>query len=584
MADCKEVNGFSGKRHHSVTEEPVTSILKSNEVFYDPENPDRVWDRDEEVLAALGYRPEFKREFGFFTSFSVSFAVLGLLPSFATTLYYGMGYAGTAGMTWGWLVAMIGIQSVALGMAEICSAMPTSGGLYYASAVLAPPGWGPLASWITGWSNWMGQITGAPSVNYGTASMMLAAASISNPDFVPSNYQVFLVATLLMIVHGFISSMPTSWVARFNATGSTFNMLALIVVIIIIPSTVKTTPKFSKSSDVWGTIYQGTAWPNGIAIIMSWVANIWTLSGYDAPFHLSEECSNANIASPRAIVMTSSVGGSFGWFLSLVVAYTVRDIEAVIGSDLGQPFAAYCIQVLPQKVALAVLSMTIIAGFSMGQGCMVAASRVTFAYGRDGVFPFSKVWAKVCARFHGERAVPDREQVNNKTQTPVNAVIGNCVAGILMLLLIFGGPLAIGALFSIGAIAQYTAFTIPIFIRIFLVGNRFRPGPWNLGRLSLPIGCIACAFVVLMLPVLCFPSVTGSDLNAQGMNWTCVVYGGPMFLAMVWWYLDARKWFKGPKVNLEHVMPGRGEQYGEIQAKELDGDSSSSTGSREKLP
>ena len=54
------------------------------------------------------------------------------------------------GMTWGWIVAGICIQCVALGMAEICSSMPTSGGLYYASAVLAPPGWGPLAAWITG--------------------------------------------------------------------------------------------------------------------------------------------------------------------------------------------------------------------------------------------------------------------------------------------------------------------------------------------------------------------------------------------------------------------------------------------------
>lgn len=88
------------------------------------------WNADEEVLAALGYKPEFKREFTLWTTFCVSFAVLGLLPSFATTLYYGMGYAGTAGMTWGWLVAMIGIQSVAASMAELCSSMPTSGGLY----------------------------------------------------------------------------------------------------------------------------------------------------------------------------------------------------------------------------------------------------------------------------------------------------------------------------------------------------------------------------------------------------------------------------------------------------------------------
>ncbi len=54
-------------------------------------------DHDEKVLLSLGYKQEFKREFSLWTSFCVSFAVLGLLPSFASTLYYGMGYAGTAG-------------------------------------------------------------------------------------------------------------------------------------------------------------------------------------------------------------------------------------------------------------------------------------------------------------------------------------------------------------------------------------------------------------------------------------------------------------------------------------------------------
>ena len=80
---------------HTVANEPVTSVLPGGDVPYDPNHE---FDADEEVLAALGYKSEFKREFSLFTTFCVSFAVLGLLPSFASTLYYGMGYAGTAGM------------------------------------------------------------------------------------------------------------------------------------------------------------------------------------------------------------------------------------------------------------------------------------------------------------------------------------------------------------------------------------------------------------------------------------------------------------------------------------------------------
>lgn len=215
---------------------------------------------------------------------------------------------------------------------------------------------------------------------------------------------------------------------------------------------------------------------------------------------------------------------------------------------------------MPYRLAMAILALTIIAGFSMGQGCMIAASRVTFAYARDDCFPYSNLWKK------GTQPIPISEvrflthSVNKTTKTPVNAVIINGVIGVLLLLLIFGGSIAAGALFSIGAIAQYIAFTIPIFIRLFMVGNRFRPGPWNLGRLTLPIGSIACGFVALMTPIMCFPYYHGSDLtDPSDMNWTALVYGGPMLFVMIWWFLSAHKWFKGPKINLAHMLGREGE-------------------------
>ncbi|TQB68504.1 hypothetical protein MPDQ_003353 [Monascus purpureus] len=535
MASIKQVSE-EHPIYADTNHDPVTSILPQGDVPY----TDHEMTEDERVIMALGYKQEFKREFSLFTTFCVSFAVLGLLPSFASTMYYGLGYAGTAGMVWGWIIGMVFIQCVAMSMAELCSAMPTSGGLYYAAAVLAPPKWGPFAAWITGWSNWIGQITGAPSVNYSLAAMMLAAGSINDPSYQPTDWQTFLLTVLLIIIQSIISSMPTSWVAHFNSWGSTFNMLALVTVIICIPAGTKNSPRFTPSDKVWGTITNMTDFPDGIAVLMSFVAVIWTMSGYDSPFHLSEECSNANIASPRAIVLTSAVGGLFGWFLQLVVAYTVLDIDDVMNSSLGQPWASYLLQVMPKKTAMAILALTIICSFSMGQGCMVAASRVTYAYARDDCFPFSNIW----------------KQVNPVTKTPVNAVIFNSVLGILMVLLILAGDTAIGALFSIGGIAQFVAFTIPICIRVFFVGDRFRRGPWHLGPFSRVIGGMSVAFVVLMVPILCLPSVTGKDLTPDLMNWTCLVYGAPMLAVLIWWFVDAHKWFKGPKVIVEHAIHG----------------------------
>lgn len=549
-----EGKSSSSVAHHTnlggevnVEEIPVTTIFSNNHLH--PVVTDHVMTSDEEALVALGYKQEFKREFGLWSSFSVSFALLGLLPSIASTLYYGLGYAGTAGMTWGWLVAMIGIQAVANSMAELCSSMPTSGGLYYAAAVLAPPGWGPICAWLTGWSNWLCQVTSSPSIDYSMASMILALKTKHDPSYSASNWHVYLLTVAIMIVQSMLSSMPTKFLARFNSFGTMLNSVALLVaLVIILAGNNRPEPKFNPSNEVWGTITNQTDWPDGIAVLMSFIAIIWTMSGYDSPFHLAEECSNANIASPRAIVMTSSIGGILGWAFQLAIAYTVVDIPAVIDDELGQPFVTYLSQILKPSMVDAITALTIISAFFMGQASMIAASRVCYAYARDGCFPLSRYWSIV----------------NPITDTPVNAVWLNCGIGLLLLLLIFGGDVAIGAIFSVGAIAAYWAFVLPIGMKVIFAKDNFRPGPWHLGKFSRPTGFVSLAFVILMTPILCFPQYRGSNLDAQVMNWTVVVYFGPMSFALLYFLVYAHTFFKGPKLNVAHLI------YAEDSPKRLE--------------
>jgi hypothetical protein len=66
------------------------------------------------------------------------------------------------------------------------------------------------------------------------------------------------------------------------------------------------------------------------------------------------------------------------------------------------------------------------------------------------------------------------------------------------------------------------------------------------------------------------------------MNWTCLVYGGPMFFVTIWWFVSAHKWFKGPKVNVEHMMLGRGEVVEGMDGKDQD-DSSGNAPEPDKM-
>ncbi|XP_003567209.1 amino-acid permease BAT1-like [Brachypodium distachyon] len=116
------------------------------------------FDADQARLHQLGYKQELKRGLSVVSNFAFSFAIISVLTGVTSTYNTGLRYGGPASMSLGWLVVASFNGCVALSMAEICSAYPTSGGLYYWSAKLAGKKRAPLASWVTGWFNIMGQV------------------------------------------------------------------------------------------------------------------------------------------------------------------------------------------------------------------------------------------------------------------------------------------------------------------------------------------------------------------------------------------------------------------------------------------
>lgn len=515
------------------------SVLSNQDVVL---NIDHEINEDEAQILALGYKQEFKREFNLLTVFSVSFSVLGVLPSVAATFEYQQLVVGASPIPW--LIAIVGVTCVAYSMAEVASAFPTSSGTPYAVSQLAPKKWAPFLTWICSFSNWMCQITGAPSVNYAGASMILALASFSRNTKV-TNGRVYALTTALNVVHGIISSMPTRFLAGFNMVSVSINMIFLGVVFVVIlaandrENMYNNVPKFNSNAIAW-SFTNLTDFPLGVLTIISFLGVIWTMSGYDSPFHLSEECSNAAVAAPKAIVLTSTSGGAIGFIFMVAIAYTVVSIQEIANDPLGlgQPFVTYLTQIVSRKWVIVSIAMTIVTSFLMGCSCVLASSRVTFSYARDGLFPLSKYW----------------KQMNPYTLTPVNAVWINLLLGQLFLLLMFAGDTAIGAIFSVGGISSQISFIMPTVLKITCARKTFKPGPWSLGRLSTPMGIVSVAFVGMMIPFLCFPTVLGKDLTPTSMNWTVVVFFGPMLFFIVWWVVDAHKWYIGPRPNIEEYV------------------------------
>jgi amino acid transporter len=150
--------------------------------------------------------------------------------------------------------------------------------------------------------------------------MILAAAQIQNPAYVPETWHLYLVFLCLLVVEGCLTMNATKFLGYMNIIGTIANVLVLVIFVIWLPAASINKPKFNDNKVVWVDIQNGTEWPTGFSFILGFLSVIYTMSGYDTPFHLSEECSNANIAGPRAIVMTAQLGLYLGWAIILVIA------------------------------------------------------------------------------------------------------------------------------------------------------------------------------------------------------------------------------------------------------------------------
>ncbi|KAI8146083.1 amino acid/metabolite permease [Fennellomyces sp. T-0311] len=497
-------------------------------------------EEDAQKLAALGYKQEFKREFNSLSLFCFAFSMMGVLASVSASINFPMSHGGPVSMIWGWLTAASFVMSVALMLGELCSSMPTTGGLYYFAAKMSMRSdtdmkFMPLVTWMTGWFNVVGNVALVASIDWSLTQMVFAWVTLATDfRFQPTFEQMLGLYFGFLILHGIIGSLPTKILAVINNFYVLLNLVATVIVIIClfaIPSE-RNTGSFVFTT--WDNSYSG--WNDGFSYVLGMLNAMWTLCGYGAACNIAEECRDASRAGPRAIIMSVVSTVIAGWLILLAATFSVSDIDAALNSDLGMPMIAIMYTSCGKQATLGLWMLVILVQLFTGSSAVIATSRVIFAFARDGALPFAKLW----------------DTVNSHTQTPVNAVWLNVLGSALLGLLGFIDQAALDAVFNLASIGIYIAYGIPIFCRITIGRNRFEPGPFNLGRWSTLVGSIACAWIGFIVVSFLFPYEV--PVTPTNMNYAVVVLGAIITFAGIWFAVDARKWFRGPRITIENEV------------------------------
>ncbi|KAI9781724.1 MAG: Amino-acid permease 2 [Geoglossum umbratile] len=490
-------------------------------------------DEADEALAALGYVPVFKREFSMWSSFSFALSISGLYATVMATFSYPLYAGGAASVTWCWLIGGAGALSLALSIAEISSAYPTSGAMYFTIKYLAPEGYVPIIAWIDGdatigWLNLIGTISGSASSEYGAAQMLLSAVSIrSHFTYSPTQGHVFGVMAALTVIHALINSLSTAWLKRLASLYAVFHISILLAasISLLILQKDKHTAKY-----VFTNVEPESGWsPPGFSFLFGCLSAAWIMTNCDATARIAEEAKDPARVVPTAIVSASVFTYAAGWLFNIVLVFCMGDPKGLLRSPAGQPVAQLFYNVMGPGAAV---FFTAVGFLIMNFVCIPsiqAGSRTVWAFARDGMLPASRVWYRIWKR----------------TDTPVLAVWLYSVLCILVNLIGLGSYTTIAAIFNMCAVALNLSYCIPIICKLFY--GRFERGPWHLGPASVFVNVCACIWNAFMSVIFLFPTVR--PVEPGNMNYAIVILAFVLLLATIYWFIGGRFYYTGPRTH-----------------------------------
>jgi amino acid transporter len=470
---------------------------------------------DEQTLHRMGYKQELSRRMTGFSNFAISMSIICILAGGITSFQYGFCGVGGASIGLGWPLLCLFSMVVALSMAQIASAFPTAGGLYHWASILGGKGWG----WATAWCNMVGLITLVAAVDAGTYDFLFGAFPWPTGHHADAIRNCGMAA--LALSQGYLNHRGI----RLTTLLTDFcGYLILAVAAALAAAMLWYAPHLDWSRLVTFTNYSGL--PAGAPVLPHSNSVVWlfalglllpayTITGFDASAHTAEETMSAAVNAPRGIVRSVAVSGIFGWIMLGAVVLAIPDMDQA-AKEGNNVFYFIMNSVLPKPLAVTLYINIGLAQYFCGLAGVTSASRMIYAFARDGGLPGS-VWLR---------------QVSPALRTPAAAV---WTCALLTLSFMFWVPYS--AIAACGTVFIYISYVLPIFAGYLAYGRTWtKMGPWHMGRAYRPLAIISvvgCAGLIV--------------IGVQPPNEIAVkilaVTGVLMLLA---WFGSERKRFQGP--------------------------------------
>jgi amino acid transporter len=507
---------------------------------------------DEHRLAQLGYKQELSRTWSGFSNFAISFSIISILAGCFTTFGQAWNNGGPVAISIGWPVISVFILIIGFCLSELASAYPTSGGIYWWASKLG----GAKAGFYTGWLNLVGLLAVTASVVYGASFFLNTiigsysssyATDFLGGDYLKQQFFWFVVIMVLITLANIFSGHLLALVNNVSVWWHVVGSAVVIGILVIAPNEHQSLSfMFTKTINQSGF---GHSWYLLYVLPLGFLLTQYTITGFDASAHMSEETKGAHMAAARGIWMSIFYSAIGGYVLLMSFLYAATKVDIISSFDPAvNPFGGgSVIAILATALSTSMFRLVMIIS-TVGQlfcatACLTSCSRMMFAFSRDGVVPGHKTLAKV-----------------NKHRVPIHGVLASSIIGVIITLPALyrspsGAPTAFYAVISVAVIGLFLAFLIPIWYR-WKAGSSFVPGEWTLGNKYkwmnlLAVGEIAIISVYFVLPFAPAGVPGNADFTWTAVNYAPILTGGTFLILWIWWHVSVKNWFTGPKHTID---------------------------------
>jgi amino acid transporter len=487
---------------------------------------------DTKVLHGMGYAQELSRSMSRFSNFAISFSIICILSGGINSFAQAISSVGGAGAGIGWIVGCALSGMFALAMAQIASAFPTAGGLYHWASILG----GRFIGWMTAWLNLLGLITVLGAINIGTAyffagtfggmfgftgtdMQVVAFVAIITAGQALFNHLGIKVTTMLTDISGYI----------IFATTAVLVVACLYYAPAIDITRLWTFENFS--GEAGGNVFPRSE-NLSYLFLLCLLLPVYTITGYDASAHTSEETKSAATSVPRGIVSSVLWSSLIGWIMICAITLAIPDLAVAASQGWGMFFATMD-AILPAGLKTVLYLGILIAQLLCGLATVTSASRMLFAFSRDDGLPV------------GSKAL---SSVSPKYRTPVTAIWTATVLCILYVVLAMTIKVAGTSIYVIVVnstlVFLFLSFTVPLVAGLFAYGTAKwpNPGPW---AMSAGVYKLVTVLSVVGMAVILFIAVAPPNERVL-----YVVLGFIALAIVVWVAFEGRR-FKGPPIGDE---------------------------------